>query len=57
MADLSVLSVALSGLSLLLSIALLSILSILTFRVTELGKAIEEGVSLCGTKISFIEFR
>jgi hypothetical protein len=57
MADLSVLSVALSGLSLLLSIALLSILSILTLRVTELGKAIEEQVSLCGTKLSFIEFR
>jgi hypothetical protein len=64
MADLSVLSVALSGLSILLSIALLSVLSILTFRVTELSKAavsalggIEAEVSLSATKLSFIEFR
>jgi hypothetical protein len=64
MADLGVLSVALSGLSLLLSIALLSVLSILTFRVTEMGKAavsalggIEAEVSLSATKLSLIEFR
>ena len=64
MADLSVLSGALSGLSLLLGIALLSTLSILTWKVTQIGKAIisalagiEAEVSLSATKLSFIEFR
>ena len=67
MADFSVFSGALSGLSgalLLLSIALLSVLSFLTWKVTQIGEMLssaladlQDGVSLCGTKLTFLEFR